>query len=331
MPKKSTNPASAASATTLTADAPTLTPAASTVLNLLDAQDATTATDLSERTGLGRSTVTKALAILHDSGLALRQEGGHDGARRVADRWLAASAAITAADAEVQAADDTHGVADPSASLNGTFDESPTNTDTATDDAAEEHTVPARSEAQAPDDDTTKDEPSADQPQEVAADAVTESHAETDAAEPEAAKTGGTGLGQAAGAKPEPVSDADDVATEPGDDVTDQAEADGEQGADTLSEVAGEDSDGTAADDDAPAAETKVSGPRLGKGELRAQVEAHLRANPNQSFTSTEIHHVLERSSGAIANACETLVEQEKVLVANERKPRRFKWNPAAA
>ena len=115
MPKKMTTTPAPAPAAPPTADTPALTPAASTVLRLLDAHDGTTTVDLVERTGLGRSTVTKALVVLHEAGLAVRQDGGHEGTRRIADRWFAAPG-LTAheaapADAEGQADDDN--VADP--------------------------------------------------------------------------------------------------------------------------------------------------------------------------------------------------------------------------
>ena len=51
---------------------------------------------------------------------------------------------------------------------------------------------------------------------------------------------------------------------------------------------------------------------------------AHLDAHPDGEFTPHEIHKVLNHSSGAIANALETLVKLGDAEVATE-KPRRFR------
>ena len=59
-------------------------------------------------------------------------------------------------------------------------------------------------------------------------------------------------------------------------------------------------------------------------GGLRNKVLAHLAAHPGGEFTPHEIHKVLGHSSGAIANALETLVRLGEAEVATE-KPRRFR------
>ncbi|MFE9571040.1 helix-turn-helix domain-containing protein [Streptomyces sp. NPDC006692] len=46
-----------------------------------------TAAELALAAGLGRSTTSKALTTLEQHGLALREPGGHEGARRTPDRW----------------------------------------------------------------------------------------------------------------------------------------------------------------------------------------------------------------------------------------------------
>lgn len=51
-----------------------------------------TASDLAERGGLGKSTVTKALATLESGGRAQRAPGGRDGSRRLPDLWTAVTA-----------------------------------------------------------------------------------------------------------------------------------------------------------------------------------------------------------------------------------------------
>ena len=68
-------------------------------------------------------------------------------------------------------------------------------------------------------------------------------------------------------------------------------------------------------------------------GGLRDKVLAHLDAYPGGEFTPHEIHRVLDHSSGAIANALDTLVNLGEAELATD-KPRRFrrvaKPDPAA-
>jgi len=64
--------------------------------------------------------------------------------------------------------------------------------------------------------------------------------------------------------------------------------------------------------------------PAVGPGGLRDKVLAHLAAHPEGEFTPHEIHKVLDHSSGAIANALETLVKLGQAEVASE-KPRKFR------
>lgn len=52
-----------------------------------------TIAELAEATGLGQSTVGKALASLETAGEAARTPGGRDGGRRLADSWTTAGGA----------------------------------------------------------------------------------------------------------------------------------------------------------------------------------------------------------------------------------------------
>ena len=70
--------------------------------------------------------------------------------------------------------------------------------------------------------------------------------------------------------------------------------------------------------------------PAAQPGGLREKVLAHLRANPGSSFTPHEIHKVTGHSSGAIANALDTLVKHGDAELATE-KPRRFRLAGTAA
>jgi hypothetical protein len=64
--------------------------------------------------------------------------------------------------------------------------------------------------------------------------------------------------------------------------------------------------------------------PAVRPGGLRDKVLAHLVAHPDGEFTPHEIHKVNGHSSGAIANALETLVKLGRAEVASE-KPRKFR------
>ena len=64
--------------------------------------------------------------------------------------------------------------------------------------------------------------------------------------------------------------------------------------------------------------------PAVRPGGLRDKVLAHLDEHPDKEFTPHEIHKVLDHSSGAIANALDTLVKLGDAEVATE-KPRRFR------
>jgi hypothetical protein len=64
--------------------------------------------------------------------------------------------------------------------------------------------------------------------------------------------------------------------------------------------------------------------PAARPGGLREKVLAHLRDHPGAEFTPHEIHKVLGNSSGAIANALDTLVKHGDAELATE-KPRKFR------
>ncbi len=70
--------------------------------------------------------------------------------------------------------------------------------------------------------------------------------------------------------------------------------------------------------------------PAARPGGLREKVLGHLRDHPDASFTPHEIHKVLGNSSGAIANALDTLVKLGDAELATE-KPRKFRLTGTAA
>jgi DNA-binding IclR family transcriptional regulator len=68
-------------------------PASDIVATALASSPDTTTAELAVATGLGKSTVSKALAALETAGSARRQAGGRSGARRLPDRWSVAAKA----------------------------------------------------------------------------------------------------------------------------------------------------------------------------------------------------------------------------------------------
>ncbi|WP_395111308.1 AAA family ATPase [Actinomadura sp. SCN-SB] len=69
---------------------------------------------------------------------------------------------------------------------------------------------------------------------------------------------------------------------------------------------------------------------RLGQGELRRQVAAHLAAHSGAAFTPGEIARVLDRSAGAVGNALTTLTDHGHAALVVKR-PRRYRATPTAA
>ncbi|MFB4317626.1 MarR family transcriptional regulator [Actinomadura sp. 21ATH] len=74
---------------------------------------------------------------------------------------------------------------------------------------------------------------------------------------------------------------------------------------------------------------TGNGGHRAAPRPLRPEVIAHLNAYPDAEFTPGEIAKVLDRSSGAVANALDTLVKNGEAVLTNDR-PARYRIAPRA-
>jgi DNA-binding transcriptional ArsR family regulator len=61
------------------------------VVKALASRGELTNAEIATATGLGRSTVGKTLAALEQAGMARRNPGGHEGGRRLPDRWSVGS------------------------------------------------------------------------------------------------------------------------------------------------------------------------------------------------------------------------------------------------
>ncbi len=133
-------------------------------------------------------------------------------------------------------------------------------------------------------------------------------------------------------------ADVDDTATAEGD-VAESANtaptvtaADKTEPADAEPAVAEETdtaADGATTDTGTATSSTKDDKARLAPGALRGMVEDHLRDHPSEEFGPTAIAKALSgKSSGAVSNALDKLVE-DGVAVKTNDKPRRFTLAPA--
>ncbi|MFF4602740.1 hypothetical protein ACFY12_08305 [Streptomyces sp. NPDC001339] len=73
-----------------------------------------------------------------------------------------------------------------------------------------------------------------------------------------------------------------------------------------------------------PAQSAAPTDRRLAPGALRQMVIEHLRTHPDEAFTATRISRIIEKSSGAIANALDKLVSQGIAEQVSDR-PRTFR------
>ncbi|MES4891782.1 hypothetical protein [Streptomyces sp. NPDC096012] len=76
-----------------------------------------------------------------------------------------------------------------------------------------------------------------------------------------------------------------------------------------------------------PATASPGGSRRLARGALRQLVIDHLNAHPGESFTATRISRVIDRSSGAVANALVTLSTQGLIEQVTDR-PRTYRAAP---
>jgi hypothetical protein len=301
MPKKNTRPTASPAQVTAPPAGIQIPPAAHAVLALLDPLGGTTTAELAERAGLGRSTVTKALAALSEAALAVRKPGGHDGARRVADLWFAAAVttaapdrpqmADTAADgqsgADGQLSESAAGIKDGAEEAPGTEEPAPTPAE-----AGGTGTGPGAADGESGGQDGPRTAPGP-----VAAEVGQAPELETDDDAPRALSVG-----------TEPTADG------------------GQPGADQDSSGATASAD-AAQDQAKPAGESApAASARLGKGELRDQVERHLRENPDRAWTPSAIAKALDRSAGAIKNAGDKLVALGSA-VTFEDAPTRYQYS----
>ncbi|MFF4960947.1 hypothetical protein ACFY2Z_28560 [Streptomyces sp. NPDC001222] len=128
----------------------------------------------------------------------------------------------------------------------------------------------------------------------------------------------------------EPVEPATDPETEPDAPANDKPNNNSEapqpeQAAPTASKpVPAQHTGPTEPTSPAPSTSLPAGNKRLAPGGLRQLVIEHLNARPGEAFTATRISRMIDRSSGAIANALATLAEQGLAEQVTDR-PRTYR------
>ena len=280
----------------------TRTPKEEQLWAALTATPGSTCKELAMAAGIGQSTAAKILAGWAKDGTAAKETAAGTGRQgRAPERWFPADTDATM-DAALDAATDA-----------ATTDAGSVSKDDAADDPAQ------RVDDSVPDEDEDVDTPmtagspeSADELPNAASPAHVAGPASAAVEDtPTDSDTGGTDR------RPEPAAATDSGAIGGGG-VDDQAAA-----------VASLPGDGGPAG--APAADAAASASRSGtrkrlpSGELRGMVEDFLREHPGESFGPSQIGKVIERSSGAIANALVTM-HAVGVVERTQDKPLRYRF-----
>ena len=318
---------SAAHAATDPVPAPVAAPAADSpaaaVYAALEANPGSAVAVIADAAGTGKPAARAALLEMEKAGTAARIKGERPG---IPDTWTLAGPAPDAAgpagEQDGRPGDDPVGSPDPAA-------EDETAGGTGEDGTAEagDPAAPVQEAAEpAPDDATAEDDREDDVPDEP--------DAEAEPGSDPAGDDGPHGEDAPADAGDE-AADAPDPAlvtklTEHLDQIkahADEAGLDLATSGDLKTVLAGLDEIAEQAAQARRALKAATGGrkaPAVRPGGLRDKVLAHLAAHPGGEFTPHEIHKVNGHSSGAIANALETLVKLGQAEVATE-KPRKFR------
>ncbi|GGW97786.1 helix-turn-helix domain-containing protein [Streptomyces noursei] len=260
--------------------------AAAVYTELLGQTEPATVTELAHAAGIGHSTAGRAVTTLEKAGLAARTPGGHDGPRRMPDLWhpVPPTSNLEATDTPEHDAQPT----DTQPESAPTESAEPVNDDVERGEETEEDGTSGTSAAPAPD----SSHPT------MADDANAPAQAPPDAADMSTAET----------IEPRTEPEADTCHVDPPQD-TKQPDGDNRQEGSPQSD---DDNAPTSSEDteaqSAPAQPAPAKDGRLAPGALRQMVIDHLHAHPDEAFTATRISRVIEKSSGAIANALVKLV-----------------------
>ncbi|XVQ15113.1 hypothetical protein ACQP1W_22055 [Spirillospora sp. CA-255316] len=272
------------------------------------AQDGATVTALAEASGVSRATVTKALISFADAGCAVRTPGKGTGRNRTPDLWTAVTATGPVPEAS---GTDTSGTVP----AGGPKDDADTRRD-----ATEANAGVISSDALATAMRVLSDE---------AERRVAAAESLRKAQEEEAARRAHVDAEMHKAQQRESVrvvlADLLSMVTTTLAAVTSEEDDRVAQGLEEIARLAAtvRRATGTAAGSRGQRA-PRATGDRGAPSPLRPLVAEHLHAHPESEFTPGEIARVLGRSSGAVANALDTLVGQGVAILTCER-PRRFR------
>jgi hypothetical protein len=250
----------------------------------LTAHPGSTTADIALSAETGHSTTGKALSTLEKTGRARREKGGRDHNNRATpDRWHPTTTPDTDTSTDTTATEET----------------------SASEHRADTGNVPVGTIAQ-DDGPTPQPEPDTQQEQERAPAANANTHMATDTdTDTDLSRTSGLTAAEVGTPPPAPAAEAAAILPAPA--------------------SGGQPAEAPAVSETAAALESPTAGgvARLAPGALRQLVVEHLTAHPEEAFTATAISRVIERSSGAIANALATLTRKGIARQVTDH-PRRY-------
>ncbi|AJC59519.1 helix-turn-helix domain-containing protein [Streptomyces sp. 769] len=260
--------------------------AAAVYTELIGQTEPVTVAELAHAAGIGHSTAGRAVTTLEKRGLAARTPGGHDGPRRMPDLWHPVPPTPTSETTNTPEHDPQHTDTQPESTPTDSAER--VDDDVEGDEETSEDRTSSTAAAPAPDIPNPTITDDTDLPTDTPPDAPDTSAA--DNTDPSA----------------EPEADTPHVEASQGTEQPDgnNSQEDGPQSGNDNAPVSSE----AAEAHRAPAQPAPTKDGRLAPGALRQMVIDHLHAHPDEAFTATRISRVIEKSSGAIANALTKLV-----------------------
>jgi hypothetical protein len=315
-----------------TAPEPPTSGAAATIWAALTANPDSTASAIAKAAKVSNTTAGKALTALEKDGLAARTRGTGAGRSRIPDTWTPNLPATDATDAT-----DVDAVEAPTPTPAPTPD---TGTDTGTDTRTDTRTDTGTGAETDPEAGAGAPEPASAEPADDEPETTTPTNPPTDEAPDDGTETLAPTRDTATTVTEDDQTTAADGSTaEEASDEPAREPADGQSaptpdkpaGGDTVDsdEAEAVEQDSASSDSTSTAAEEEVPEPdiirhgRLGKGELRGMVADYIASHLDRDFTPTQLSRILHRSSGAISNALEALVDKEEAVQTREQ-PRAY-------
>ncbi|GAU71517.1 hypothetical protein SSP35_44_00020 [Streptomyces sp. NBRC 110611] len=276
--------------------------AADVYTELLGLTEPVTVAELAHIAGIGHSTAGRAVATLEKRGLATRTRGGHDGPRRMPDLWHP----VTLAPAPEATESPEHG-------------EQPT--DAQPESSPTDSAKPVEDDVERGEDtseESTSDASATPDPESLGLTITDNANVPADTP-----PDGTSNTSHANNTTPSTEPEADTPHVDPPQNTEhpdDNSQDHGPQSETNDTPMSSEDTEATSA----PAQPAPAKDGRLAPGALRQMVIDHLHAHPDEAFTATRISRIIDKSSGAIANALEKLASQGIAEQVTDR-PRTFR------